>query len=145
MSFLPWYMHLPYEISLPLQMCTRNRISPPKNVHKSHIEMKKLSGILSRIYSPPFFHEQTKGQGEMRPRVEGTTNMIIMHEGCEMNEKMKFKPKTKKKIATKHRVNMTCQDEETRYKPMHDKGSKGVCKRQLCAMHNQSMEDAHVG
>ena len=40
----PWYMHLPYGISLPLQMCTRNRISPPKNVHKSHIEMKKLSG-----------------------------------------------------------------------------------------------------
>ena len=30
-----------------------------------------------------------------------------MHEGCEMNEKMKFKPKTKQS-ATKHKVNMTC-------------------------------------
>ena len=28
---------------------------------------------------------------------------------------------------------------------MHDKGSKGVCKRWLCAMHDQSMENAHVG
>ena len=40
-SFPPWYMHLPYEISLPLQMCMRNRIYPPKDVHKSHIEMTK--------------------------------------------------------------------------------------------------------
>ena len=46
MSSPPWYMHLPYGISLPLQMCMRNRISPPKDVHKSHIEMIKLSGIL---------------------------------------------------------------------------------------------------
>ena len=28
---------------------------------------------------------------------------------------------------------------------MHDKGSKGVCKRWLCAMHDQSMKNAHVG
>ena len=41
MSSLPWYMHLPYGISLPLQMCMRNRISLLKNVHKSHIEMTK--------------------------------------------------------------------------------------------------------
>ena len=41
MSSPPWYMHLPYGISLPLQMCIRNRISPPKDVHKSHIEMTK--------------------------------------------------------------------------------------------------------
>ena len=34
-------MHLPYGISFPLQMFTRNRISPLKNVHKSHIEMTK--------------------------------------------------------------------------------------------------------
>ena len=27
----------------------------------------------------------------------------------------------------------------------NDKGSKGVCKRWLCAMHNQCMENAHVG
>ena len=72
--------------------------------------------------------------------------MIKMHEGCEMNEKMKLKQKTKKKKnATKHKVNMTCQDEETKYRPMHDKGSKDVYKRWLCAMHNQSIENAHVG
>ena len=57
---------------------------------------------------------------------------------------MKFKQNTKES-ATKHKVNMTRQDEETRYKPMHDKGSKGVCKRWLRAMHDQSMENAHVG
>ena len=68
MSSPPWYMHLPYEITLPLQMFMRNRISPPKNVHKSHIEMPKLSGILfrvyfilsdilSRVYFSPFCHE----------------------------------------------------------------------------------------
>ena len=45
-SFPPWYMHLPYGISLLLQMCTRNRISPLKDVQKSHIEMTKLSDIL---------------------------------------------------------------------------------------------------
>ena len=28
---------------------------------------------------------------------------------------------------------------------MHDKDSKGVCKNWLCAMHNQSMENAHMG
>ena len=39
MSSPPWYMHLPYGISLPLQMSMRNTISPPMNVHKSHIEM----------------------------------------------------------------------------------------------------------
>ena len=70
--------------------------------------------------------------------------MIMLYEGCKMNEKMKFKPKTKQN-AIEHEVNMTCQDEETRYRPMHDKGSKDVCKRQLCAMHDQSMENAHVG
>ena len=67
-----------------------------------------------------------------------------MHEGYEMNEKMKLKPQTKHN-ATKYKVNMICQDEETRYRPMHDNGSKGVYKRWLCAMHNQSMENAHVG
>ena len=46
-----------------------------------------------------------------------------MHEGCEMNEKMKLKTKIKQNT-TKHKVNMTCQDEETRYKPMHNKGIK---------------------
>ena len=32
-----------------------------------------------------------------------------MHEGCNMNDKMKLKQKTKiSKNATKHKVNMTC-------------------------------------
>ena len=66
-----------------------------------------------------------------------------MHEGCEMNEKMKLNPK-KKQSAIKHNVNMTCQDEETRYIPMHDRGSKGVCKSWQCAMYDQSIENAHV-
>ena len=68
----------------------------------------------------------------------------MMHERCEMNEKMKLNPKTKQS-ATEHKVNKTCQDEETRYRPMHDKGSKGVCKRWQCAMHDQSMENAMWG
>ena len=33
--------------------------------------------------------------------------MLMMHEGCEMNEKMKLNPKTKQS-ATKYKVNMTC-------------------------------------
>ena len=37
---------------------------------------------------------------------------------------------------------MTCQDEETKYRPMHDKGSKGVWQY---AMYDQCMENAHVG
>ena len=61
-----------------------------------------------------------------------------------MNKKMKLKPQTKQS-ATKYKVNMTCQDEETRYRPIHDNGSKGVCKRWQYAMHKQSMENAHVG
>ena len=57
MSSPPWYMHLSYGISLPLQMCMRNRISPPKDMHKSHIKMTKHSDILSRVYSPHFCQE----------------------------------------------------------------------------------------
>ena len=53
MSSSPWYMHLLCGISLPLQMCMRNRIPPPKDVHKSHIEMTKHFGILCRVYSFP--------------------------------------------------------------------------------------------
>ena len=52
----------------------------------------------------------------------------MMHEKSEMNERMELNPKTKQR-ATKYKVNMTYQDEETRYRPMHDKGNKGVCKR----------------
>ena len=61
-----------------------------------------------------------------------------------MNEKMKLKQKIKQN-ATKYKVNMTCQDEKTRYRSVHDKGSKGVCKSWLCAMHDQSMENTHAG
>ena len=70
--------------------------------------------------------------------------MLMRHDGCEMKEKMKLNPMTKQS-STKHKVNMTCQDEETRYRPMHDKGSKCVCKRWLYAMHDQCMENAHMG
>ena len=59
-----------------------------------------------------------------------------MHQGCKMNEKKKLKQKIKQNV-TKYKINMTCQDEETRYRPMYDKGSKGVCKRWLCAMHGK--------
>ena len=45
MSSPPMYMHLSYGISLPLQMCMRNRISPPKDVHKSHIKMTRDEGM----------------------------------------------------------------------------------------------------
>ena len=31
------------------------------------------------------------------------------------------------------------------YRPMHNKGSKGMYKRWLCAMHDQCMENAHMG
>ena len=77
----------------------RNRISLPKDVHKSHIEMTKHSNILSRVYSPPFCQEQTKGQGETRVRDEGTRDEGTNNdnEGCKINNKMKFKQKTKKK------------------------------------------------
>ena len=68
----------------------------------------------------------------------------MMHEGCKMNERMKLTPKTKQN-ATKKKVNMTCYNEETRYRPMHDKCSRSVCKRWLCAMHDQCIENAHVG
>ena len=51
---------------------------------------------------------------------------------------MRNKAQTKdKQNATKHKVNMTCWDEEIRYRPMHDKSSKGVCKRWPCAMHGK--------
>ena len=88
MSSPPWYMHLYYGKSLPLQMCTRNRISPPKDVHKSHIKMTKHSDIYSLEYTLPLFVrnrqmvKKTKWQ-EMKVRT-----MLMMH------GKMKLKPKT---------------------------------------------------
>ena len=59
--------------------------------------------------------------------------MIMMHEESEVNEKMKLKLKTMQN-ATEHKVDMTSKDEKARSRPMHDKGSKGVCKRWLSAM-----------
>ena len=53
---------------------------------------------------------------------------------------MKISTKSTKLSKTMHE-----HHEETRYKPMHDKGGKGVCKRWQCAMHDQSNENAHVG
>ena len=92
MSSPPWYMHLPYGISLPLQMSMRNRISPPKDVHNNHIEMTKtLRYTLESILSP-FLTGITR---EKRVRDEGMNNDNDATKGCEMNEKMKFKPKTK--------------------------------------------------
>ena len=43
----------------------------------------------------------------MKVRDEGTNNDNVMHERCEMNEKMKLNPKTKQS-ATKYKVNKTC-------------------------------------
>ena len=63
MSSPPWYMHLPYEISLLLQTCTRNRISPSRNMYISHIEMKKT-----------LQYNDDEGKGEMKARDESTNN-----------------------------------------------------------------------
>ena len=93
MSSPPWYMHLPYGISLSLQMFMRNKISPPKDVHKSHIEMTKYSGILSRVYSPLFVRNRQRVKKKRGQEMKVRT-MLMMYEGCEMNEKMKLKPKT---------------------------------------------------
>ena len=66
-----WYMHLPYGISLPLQMCMRNTISPPKEVHKSHRNDKNTL-VYSLEYTLPLFLGINKG--EMRERDEGMNN-----------------------------------------------------------------------
>ena len=95
MSSPPWYIHLLYGISLPLQKCMRNRISPPKDVYMSHIEMTKLSGILLQSILSSFLTRIGKGVKEKKGQVMKVQTMIMMHEGCKMNEKMKLKPKTK--------------------------------------------------
>ena len=62
MSSPPWYMHLQYGISLPLQMCIRNRID-------------KNSPVNSPEYILPLFvTNRQRGQGEKRVRDEGTNN-----------------------------------------------------------------------
>ena len=67
--------------------------------------------------------------------------MIMMHEGCKMNEKMKLKPKTKQND-TKHKVNMICQDEKkgidqcmTRVKKVCAKGGYVQCMANAQKMH----------
>ena len=94
MSSPPWYMHLLYGISLPLQMCMRNRISPPKDVHKSHIEMTKNTMVYSLEYTLPFFVRNRQRVKEKRGQEMKVRIMLMMHKGCEKNEKMKLKPKT---------------------------------------------------
>ena len=48
-------------------------------------------------------------------------------QGVRDDSEMKLKQKTKQN-ATKHKVNMTCQDEETRYRPIMTRVVK-VCAR----------------
>ena len=67
----------------------------------------------------------------------------MMHEGCKMNEKKKLKPKTKQN-ATKHKVNMTCQDEQGIDQCMTRVAK--VCARDgYVQCMTKSMENAHVG
>ena len=69
MSSPLWYMHLPYGISPPLQMCMRNRISPPKDVHKSYIEMTK-----TLRYTLPFFVKNRQRVKEKKRARDDRTN-----------------------------------------------------------------------
>ena len=55
----------------------------------------------------PLFVRNRQRVKEKRGQEMKERTMIMMHEGCEMNEKMKLNPKTKQS-ATKHKVNMTC-------------------------------------
>ena len=87
-------------------MCTRNRISPPKDVHKSHIEMTKNSLVYSLEYTLPLFVRNRQRVKDKRGQEVKERTMLMMHDGCEMNEKMKLNPK-KKQSATKYKVNMT--------------------------------------
>ena len=52
-------------------MCTRNRISPPKDVHKSH---KTLRYTTLKYTLPLFDMNRQRGQGEKKARDEGTNN-----------------------------------------------------------------------
>ena len=49
--------------------CAQGRVSPPKNVHMSHIEMMKHTDILFGILSP-FCHKETYETREMKERKE---------------------------------------------------------------------------
>ena len=52
-------------------MCTRNRISPPKDVHKNH---KTLRYTTLKYTLPLFDMNRQRGQGEKKVRDEGTNN-----------------------------------------------------------------------
>ena len=81
-----------------------------------------LSGILSSIYSSPFWHEQTKGSRRMRERNEDM-NKDNNAWGYKINEKMKVKQKTKQlKNTMLQSIKKTwhAKDDETWYRPRHD-------------------------
>ena len=69
--------------------------------------MTKLFGILLWSILSPFLTRIDKGVKEKREQEMKVRTMIMMHEGCEMNEKMKLKSKTKQNV-TMHKVKMTC-------------------------------------
>ena len=73
----------------------RGRITLPKSVHMSHIEMMIHTSILSGILSPFLsrIDKLIKRKKGMKRRYEQGKKM--MHEGCKMNEKMKLKQKIK--------------------------------------------------
>ena len=69
--------------------------------------MTKFFGILLYSILPLFLTRIDKGVKEKRGQEMKARTMIMMHEECEMNEKMKLKPKTNQN-ATNHKVNLTC-------------------------------------
>ena len=86
-------------------MYTRNRISSLKHVHKSYRNDKTL-WYTTLEYTLPLLTRIKKGVKEKIGQEMKVRTMIMMHEGCEMNEKIKLKQKTKQN-ATKYKVNMT--------------------------------------
>ena len=53
-------------------MCTRKRISPPKDMRKSHEEMTKTLRYNTLEYTLPLFYmNRQKGQGEKKARDKG--------------------------------------------------------------------------
>ena len=56
----------------------------------------------------------------------------MMHERYKMDEKIKLKQKTKhlkNTMLQSIKQTLHAKNEEISYRPRHDKGSKGVCKR----------------
>ena len=91
MSSPPWYMHLPCGIS-------------PLSVHKSHIEMTKLFGILSPLF---FMNRQMdKEEGGKEKKIWGRIRCM---RGTRWMRKWSLnKRQNTLKNATKYKVNMTC-------------------------------------